>query len=83
MDAGAGAGAALPLTKYERARLVSTRVRELEENAAPVVEAGPEETPLSIALREVDERLLSLRFRRLLPGGRWVELSLQDLPPDA
>lgn len=76
----------LLLSKYERARLVAARVKELEDNAQPVAvddDAAAGESLFAIALREVDCRLLpGFSVRRHFPGGRTPTLCLSRFPVD-
>jgi len=74
--------APLLMSKYERARLVSARVVELESNAAPTVETEPGDTLFDIAAREVDGRTLDMELRRFLPNGRHQLLRLSCFPHD-
>ena len=77
-------GAAAPsfLSKYERARLVSARVIELESNAAPTVPTAPGDSLFDIAAREVDLRTLDVELKRLLPGGRHELRHLSHFTPE-
>lgn len=59
----------LLLTKYEQARLVSARVKELELNLSPTVPLEPGDTLFDIAAREIDNRTLEFELKRILPGG--------------
>jgi DNA-directed RNA polymerase subunit K/omega len=79
-----GSFAELPwlLTKYERARLVSARVGELEANAGAAVPSEAKDTLFDIAAREVDSRVLDMELRRTLPGGKTETLHLSSFPPD-
>ena len=68
------------LTKYERARLVSARVGELEANSPVTVDTGADDTLFDIAMREVDARSLDIKLTRFLPGGMRETLHLSDFP---
>jgi DNA-directed RNA polymerase subunit K/omega len=59
------------LTKYEKTRVVSTRIMELELNNRPLVPCREGETLFSIAMRELEEGKLShILVNRVGPGGR-------------
>lgn len=55
---------ALVIFAARRARQINSYNRQLEQNmiqvVGPVVEVDPDEKPLTIALREIDEGMLSL-----------------------
>ncbi|RRC96169.1 MULTISPECIES: DNA-directed RNA polymerase subunit omega [Schaalia] len=55
---------ALVIFAAKRARQINSYNRQLEQNViqfvGPVVDVEPDEKPLAIALREIDEGLLSL-----------------------
>ncbi len=55
---------ALVIFAAKRARQINSYMLQLEQNmvqfVGPVVETEPDEKPLSIALREIDEGLLTL-----------------------
>ena len=74
----------VPLTKYERARLVAARVRELEANAAATVSLTTSSSSINtlfdIATREVAERTLDTNLKRFLPGGCTETLHLSSFP---
>lgn len=74
----------LLLSKYERARLVAARVKELEDNAPPAADdTAAGESLFAIALREVDCRLLpDFSVRRHFPAGRTHTLCLSHFPVD-
>jgi DNA-directed RNA polymerase subunit K/omega len=70
------------LTKYERARLVSARVIELESNAVPCVTFSADDSLFDIASMEIDARALEYTLIQHLPGGRQNVIKLSDLPKD-
>lgn len=76
----ASTSSSVPLTKYERARLVAARVGELEANAAATVSlvVTSIETLFDIATREVAERTLDTNLKRFLPGGHTETLHLSS-----
>ena len=53
------------LTKYEKANLISTRIRELEANCHPLISPKAEETHYELAHRELEAgKLLHLSLSR-------------------
>lgn len=73
---------ALTLSKYERSRLISHRVSQLERNAKSDVSfpKGTTATLFDIAAAEVDSRAVDLTVQRLFPDGRVLNISLSKFP---
>ena len=71
-----------PLTKYEVARLLSARVKELEANAPARVPLLPSDTSLfDIAEREINARAVNLTILRYRPGvTQPEEVHLSQIP---
>ena len=58
------------LTRYEQARLLEHRARQLEANQRPLVAVPAGVTcPIAVAMLELQAGVLSCRIRRLGPGG--------------
>lgn len=69
------------LTKYEIARIVAARAKQLASGAKPLVdpkEVGSND-PVIIALAELREGKLPIVIVRTLPNGRRIEVKLKDL----
>lgn len=67
------------LSKYERARLVSARVVELEAGAPTTVSIEAGDTLFDIAMKEVGARLLDMKLKLYLPGGKTHTLHISEL----
>ncbi len=69
------------ITKYELARIVAARAKQLVMGAKPLVD--PKEVgsydPVVIAYEEVKRRLLPFIVIRTLPSGRQIRLRLKEL----
>jgi len=65
------------LTRFERARIIGNRALQLSFGAPPLVQLdqSKKDTPIDIAERELESRVLPVAIRRKLPDGRW-----QDIP---
>jgi len=68
------------MTKYERARLLGTRARQISMNAPIMVELEPGDTdPLEIAKKELRARKIPIIIRRFLPDGSYEDWSVDEL----
>nr|WP_238375069.1 DNA-directed RNA polymerase subunit K [Vulcanisaeta thermophila] len=69
------------ITKYELARVVAARAKQLAMGAQPLV--NPQEVgsydPIDIALEEARRGLLPLVIIRTLPNGKRVRIRYKDL----
>jgi len=67
------------LNKYERARLLATRTKQLSLGAKPLVkiESKTPLPPYEIALHELKEKMIPLIIKRVLPSGK-IELWKMD-----
>jgi DNA-directed RNA polymerases I, II, and III subunit RPABC2 len=67
------------LNKYERARLLATRTKQLSLGAKPLVkiESKTPLPPYEIALHELKEKIIPLIIKRVLPSGK-IELWKMD-----
>ena len=70
------------LTKYEKARVLGIRARQLSSGATPLVEVGNLELPKEIANKELIERKLTFIIRRPLPNGKYEDWRLDELRLD-
>ncbi len=70
----------LVLSKYERSRLSSHRVSELENNAKSYVPHKIHQTLFQIASDEIDSRVINVTVQRMLPGGSTVDIHLSAFP---
>ncbi len=69
------------ITKYELARIIAARAKQLAMGAQPLV--NPQEVgsydPIDIAMEEVRRGLLPFIVVRTLPNGKHVRIRLKDL----
>ncbi|ADN50584.1 DNA-directed RNA polymerase subunit K [Vulcanisaeta distributa] len=69
------------ITKYELARIVAARAKQLAMGAQPLI--NPQELgtfdPIDIAMEEVRRGLLPFIIVRTLPNGKHVRIKLKDL----
>ncbi|WXG42629.1 MAG: DNA-directed RNA polymerase subunit K [Promethearchaeati archaeon SRVP18_Atabeyarchaeia-1] len=73
----------LPLTKYERSRIIGSRALQISLGAPILVEAPPNAAdPITIAEIELKANVLPITIRRKLPGGRQENIPLSKLPMD-
>ncbi|MCG2862958.1 MAG: DNA-directed RNA polymerase subunit K [Vulcanisaeta sp.] len=69
------------ITKYELARLVAARAKQLAMGARPMIDPQKLGTydPVLIAYEEVRRGLIPFVIIRTLPNGRQVRIKLKDL----
>ena len=69
------------LTKYEIARIVAARAKQLAMGAKPLIDVSKLGTydPVLIALEELRQGKLPFIIVRTLPDGRKIEIKLSDL----
>lgn len=69
------------ITKYELARVVAARAKQLAMGAQPLVDPKTLGTydPIAIALEEVRRGLLPFIMVRTLPNGKHVRIRLKEL----
>lgn len=70
------------MTKYERARILGTRALQISMNAPVMVELEGETDPLTIALKELRQRVIPLMIRRTLPDNTYEDWSIAELDVD-
>lgn len=68
------------LTKYERARILGERAKQLNMGAKPVIELGPEVIDgYLIALKEFEEKKIPFIIKRPMPNGGCEYWKFKDL----
>lgn len=68
------------LTKYEKARVLGVRAKQLAMGAPPLVEVPKGITnPLEIAKLELEAGVIPIIIERRLPDGRKIRLRVSDL----
>jgi len=72
--------ATIPLTKYEKSRIVGARALQISLGApVPVQLPAGVVDPLTIAEVELKMNVLPITVRRKLPGNRYLNISLSKL----
>ena len=67
------------MTKYERARVLGTRVLQIATCAPVMVELDSESDPLQIAAKELRDRKIPIIIRRYLPDGSYEDWRIDEL----
>jgi DNA-directed RNA polymerase subunit K/omega len=67
------------LTKYEITRIIGSRALQLSLGAFPLVEPRPDDTPFTIAKRELESGVLPIIIRRKYPDGTYEDIPLKKL----
>ena len=67
------------MTKYERARVLGTRALQISMNAPVLVELEGETDPLTIAQKELRQRVLPIVIRRILPDNAYEDWRIPEL----
>lgn len=66
------------LTRFEKARIMGARALQLSQGAPPFIEIPPTaRTSLDIAMEELDQRIIPIVIKRVLPNGDY-----QNIPID-
>tara|TARA_B100001123_G_scaffold172325_1_gene198077 strand:+ start:784 stop:1329 length:546 start_codon:yes stop_codon:yes gene_type:complete len=67
------------LTRFEKARIMGARALQLSLGAPPFIDI-PESaaTSLDISMKELDERVIPITIRRVLPNGDYQNIPLFD-----
>jgi DNA-directed RNA polymerase subunit K/omega len=73
----------LPLTKYERSRIIGARALQISLGAPVLVSASPGlADPIKMAEAELKANALPITIRRKLPGGKRENIPLSKLSMD-
>ena len=68
------------LTKYEKARILGERAKQINQGAKPLIEVGPDIIDgYLIALREFDEKKIPFILKRPMPNGGCEYWKFKDL----
>lgn len=70
------------LTKYERARVLGTRALQLSMNAPVLVAIEGQTDPLTIAQKQLRQRVIPLMIRRILPDNTYEDWAISQLDVD-
>jgi len=70
------------LTRFEKARILGARSLQLSMGAPAFIPIPPEVTdPISLAKLEIDQKVLPISIRRILPNGEYQDIPLDQLIP--
>lgn len=67
------------MTKYERAAIIGERMRQLYNNSPPMTPVEPGDTTRTLALRELQQKVIPIFIRRTLPDGTIETISANHL----
>jgi DNA-directed RNA polymerase subunit K/omega len=71
------------LTRFERARIVGARALQLSMGARPLIDLPSRSmSPREVAILELEEGILPLSIRRMLPDGTSQNIPLKSLLGD-
>lgn len=66
----------IPITTYEKARLIGTRATQIANGAEPTTNVGKLYDPIQIALKEYEEGTIPINIIRTLPDGTKVRVRI-------
>lgn len=67
------------LTRFEKARIIGARALQLSLGAPPFIDIpSTAHTSLDIAMKELDERVLPIVIKRVLPNGDYQNIPLNS-----
>jgi len=67
------------LTRYEKTRILATRVFQLSLGAPPLISVEPSLSLLEIAKRELESKVIPISIRRELPNGEYQDIPIEHL----
>lgn len=67
------------LTKYEKARIIGYRAKQIENGAQPFVDISGLNNTIDIVKKELYSKKLPFIVRRPLPDGTFEDWTIQDL----
>jgi DNA-directed RNA polymerase I, II, and III subunit RPABC2 len=68
------------LTRFEKARITGARSLQLSLGAPPLVKVPEHATSsISVAVEEIERKALPISIRRILPSGRYQDISIEWL----
>lgn len=69
------------MTRYELVKVVSLRVEQLSTGCRPTIRVDNSDSPLDIAIKELEEGRLPMMLDRFLPDGTRESVHLSTLLP--
>lgn len=71
------------LTRFEKARVIGARALQIAMGAPPLIEVNKSvNSPIDIAIMELNEKVLPISIRRTLPDGTSQNIPLKYLLED-
>ena len=71
------------LTRFEKARVIGARALQIAMGAPPLIEVDKStNSPIDIAIMELNEKVLPISIRRTLPDGTSQNIPLKYLLED-
>lgn len=67
----------VPITKYEKVRIIGLRATQLANGAKPTTDIGNLTNPLKIAEKEYLEGTIPIGIIRTLPNGQKIQISIK------
>ncbi|MEM2896083.1 MAG: DNA-directed RNA polymerase subunit K [Candidatus Bathyarchaeia archaeon] len=68
------------LTRFEKARIIGARALQIAMGAPPLIEVSKNiNSPIDIAMMELNEKILPISIRRTLPDGTSQNIPLKYL----
>lgn len=67
------------LTKYEKCKIISTRVEQLTKGSKPTIKNTQHKSYMEIAIDEVESKTLFFELKRLMPGNKYEMWKLEEL----
>lgn len=66
----------VPITKYEKVRVIGLRATQLSNGAKPTTDIGNLTSPLKIAEKEYNEGTIPIGIIRTLPNGQKIRVNI-------
>ena len=67
------------LTKFEKTRVLGQRAEQIARGAPTEVDVRGMSDPLDIAIKELKEKKIPLKIKRIYPNGEIKEIPVSDL----
>ena len=72
----------MPISKYEKARILGTRALQISMNAPVMIDIGDLTDSLAIAEKELKECKIPFTVRRYLPDGSFTDWTIETIPQE-
>ena len=67
------------MTRYELVKVIASRVEQITTGSPYAIAPDEDDTPIDIAIKELEQGRLPMMIERTLPDGSKEELHLADL----